>query len=55
MEEVIIVLLEGFKYIVWIYSMRRFVVLVGRVFKFGELVLFVGEIGYCDVVRVGFK
>lgn len=55
MEEVITAPLEGFKHIVWTYSMRRLAVLAGRALKFGEPVLLVGETGYCDVVGVGFK
>ena len=54
MEEVTTVPLEGFKHIVWTYSMRRLAVLAGRALKFGEPVLLVGETGYCDVVGVGF-
>lgn len=48
MTEVTTASLEGFKHIVWTYSMRRLAVLAGRALQFGEPVLLVGETGYCN-------
>ena len=55
MEQVTTVPLEGFKHIVWTYSMRRLAVLAGRALQFGEPVLLVGETGYGDVVEAAFN
>ena len=52
MTEVTTASLEGFKHIVWTYSMRRLAVLAGRALQFGEPVLLVGETGYCNVALV---